>query len=196
MDVLIIDDHLLFSESLGLALEVKGMSVVRVANGAAALEAISERSFDLILLDINLPDIHGEVLLKSLKNIESDNKIIVVSALKVKKKRLIDLGANGFIHKGSNMAMMFRGIDAVVNGNNFFGDADLDHQSKQGLMLSPRQLEILEVIIEGSTNKVIAHRLAISEGTVKQHISSIFKELEVNNRAECIRKASQLGFTS
>lgn len=196
MKILIVDDHVMFAESLAMALESKGMSVVKVSDGATALEIVKLQQFGLVLLDINLPDVHGEVLLKSLKNDNAKRKVIIVSAVNVNKKRIVKLGADGFIHKANNIEAIFNGIEVVLAGESHFEGSDNFDKSFDSSLLSSRQAQILQAMSEGLTNKMIGLKFHISEGTVKQHMNTIFKLLGVKNRAECLHKARQVGLIS
>ncbi len=196
MKILIVDDHVMFADSLALALEIQGLSVVKVSNGADALGVTKNQKFDLVLLDINLPDVHGEVLLKLLKSKEAKRKVIIVSAMNVNKQRIVELGADGFIHKANNIEAIFNGINTVLAGDSHFEGDNSVHQPFDSSLLSPRQAQIMQAMSEGLTNKMIGLKLHISEGTVKQHMSSVFKLLDVKNRTECLRKARQLGLTN
>lgn len=196
MKILIIDDHTLFADALAMALEGQGFSVSNASNGAQAFEITANGEFDLILLDMVLPDIHGEVLLKSFKQNKPSLKIIVVSSLNVDVTRISSLGADGFINKAESISSMMQAINAVLGGEPYFdGHADAADLSVK-YSLSPRQLAVAESMMQSLSNKQIAHNLNISEGTVKQQINRIFKTLDVKNRANCIRKLEQLGLVS
>jgi len=193
MKILIVDDHSLFADALALALESQGLSVSNAASGAQALEIAENSEFDLVLLDMILPDIHGEVLLKSFKQDKPHWKVIVVSSENVDKSRISSLGADGFINKAENISNMMQAIKSVLEGNTHFNDRIDSVDSSAEYSLSPRQLAVAQSMALGLSNKQIAHNLNIREGTVKQQINRIFKILDVKNRANCIRKLAQLG---
>jgi len=193
MKILIVDDHSLFADALALALESQGLSVSNAASGAQALEIAENSEFDLVLLDMILPDIHGEVLLKSFKQNKPHWKVIVVSSENVDKSRISSLGADGFINKAENISNMMQAIKSVLEGNTHFNDRIDSVDSSAEYSLSPRQLAVAQSMALGLSNKQIAHNLNIREGTVKQQINRIFKILDVKNRANCIRKLAQLG---
>jgi len=193
MKILIVDDHSLFADALALALESQGLSVSNAASGAQALEIAENSEFDLVLLDMILPDIHGEVLLKSFKQDKPHWKVIVVSSENVDKSRISSLGADGFTNKAENISNMMQAIKSVLEGNTHFNDRIDSVDSSAEYSLSPRQLAVAQSMALGLSNKQIAHNLNIREGTVKQQINRIFKILDVKNRANCIRKLAQLG---
>jgi len=192
MKILIVDDHSLFADALALVLENQGLAVINAATGARALELAKSESFDLVLLDMVLPDVHGEVLLKSFKQDKPSWKVIVVSSVNVDQTRIANLGADGFINKAESISAMKQAIDSVLSGRRHF-DACIETVNSSDYTLLPRQLAVAENMVQGLSNKQIAHNLNISEGTVKQQINRIFKILDVKNRANCIRKLVQLG---
>ncbi len=196
MKILIVDDHLLFADVLAIALTDSSKEIEKANSARAAYSALQDHSFDLILLDINLPDIHGEVVLEEIKRSHPELKVIVVSAAKVDTSRIISLGANGFINKNENIDTMLSAIERVVAGEDYYPLAHLESLEETNYSITPRQMEIVSAMSEGLANKEIAHQLNISEGTVKQQVNRIFRVLDVKNRMQCIRKASQLGLVS
>lgn len=192
MKILIVDDHSLFADALALALESQGLSVTNAASGAQALEIAEKAEFDLVLLDMILPDVHGEVLLKSFKQDKPSWKVIVVSSVNVDRTRIASLGADGFINKAENISTMMEAINSVLVGNSYFDDRVEGIALPVEYSLSPRQQTVAESMAQGLSNKQIAHNMNISEGTVKQQVNRIFKILDVKNRANCIRKLGQL----
>ena len=195
MKILIVDDHSLFADALAMALESQGLSVTKAGSGAQALDFAKIAEFDLVLLDMILPDLHGEVLLKSFKQDKPHWKVIVVSSVNVDRTRIASLGADGFINKAESINTMMEAINSVLNGDHYF-DGGVETVNSSAYLLLPRQLAVAENMVQGLSNKQIAHNLNISEGTVKQQINRIFKTLDVKNRANCIRKLTQLGLVN
>jgi len=191
MKTLIVDDHSLFADAMALALEAQGILVTNASSGAQAIDIAKSSEFDLVLLDMILPDMHGEVLLKSFKSNKPTWKIIVVSSVNVNQTRIASLGADGFINKAESMGSMMQAINSVLNGDCYFG-AEVDDVNPAEFKLTARQLAVVENMALGLSNKQIAHNLDISEGAIKQHINRIFKILDVKNRASCIRKLALL----
>ncbi len=191
MKTLIVDDHSLFADALALALEAQDILVTNAASGTQAIDIAKSSEFDLVLLDMILPDMHGEVLLKSFKLNKPTWKIIVVSSVNVDQTRIASLGADGFINKAESMGSMMQAINSVLNGDSYFGAA-VDVVNPAEFKLTARQLAVVENMVLGLSNKQIAHNLDISEGAIKQHINRIFKVLDVKNRASCIRKLALL----
>ena len=190
MKILIVDDHSLFTDALAMALELHNFNIVKATTCAQALAIASESEFDLVLLDMNLRDSHGEVLLTTFKRNSPDWKVIVVSSVQVDCERIKGLGADGFVNKAESMTMMITIIDSVLAGKSGF--SHIETSPVKPHEITPRQLEIIAAMSDGLANKEIAHLLNISEGTVKQHVNSIFKTLDVKNRSQCLIKAAQL----
>ena len=118
----------------------------------------------------------------------------MVTASKVDLARMKSLGAQGVIHKSSEMETMKQAIDSVLSGESFFPEPVSSISADDSeYSVSPRQLEILRAMANGLSNKSIAHALNISEGTVKQQVNRIFRTLDVYSRVQCIQKAQQLG---
>ena len=192
--LLIVDDHLLFADVLALAIGGSSAHVQKATNGKAALALASKETFDLVLLDMNLPDMHGERVLTALVTEQPKLSVLVVTASKVDLVRMKSLGARGVIHKSSEMETMKHAIDTVLAGKCFFPEPVSSTSADQPeCSVSPRQLEILRAMAGGLSNKSIAHALNISEGTVKQQVNRIFRALDVYSRVQCIQKAQQLG---
>lgn len=196
MKILIVDDHLLFADVLAIALTETCTQIEKANCAEAAYTALQDTSFDLVLLDLNLPDIHGEVVLSTIKQSQPSLKVIIVSAAKVDINRIRKLGANGFINKNQNIDSMLSAIERVAMGQDYYPAGQLGSIEEATYSVTPRQMEIVRAMSEGYANKQIAHQLNISEGTVKQQINRIFRVLDVKNRTQCIRKAGELGLIS
>ena len=196
MKILIVDDHLLFADVLAIALTETCTQIEKANCAEAAYTALQDTSFDLVLLDLNLPDIHGEVVLSTIKQSQPSLKVIIVSAAKVDINRIRKLGANGFINKSQNIDSMLSAIERVAMGQDYYPAGQLGSIEEATYSVTPRQMEIVRAMSEGYANKQIAHQLNISEGTVKQQINRIFRVLDVKNRTQCIRKAGELGLIS
>ena len=193
MNILIVDDHLLFADVLALALDKLSSQIDKTNCAEATYTALQNKQYDLVLLDINLPDIHGEVVLQKIKTTHPEMKVIVVSATRVDIDRIMHLGANGFINKSENIDTMISAIEHVGSGKDYYPTTYSNNQiNKTNFSVTPRQIEIIQSMSEGLTNKQIAHQLNIGEGTVKQQINRIFRTLDVSNRTQCIIKAGEL----
>src|SRR2546425_6523760 len=200
--VVIADDHPIFREGLIKLLETKPdlMVVGAAADGADALKQVAELEPDLLLLDLAMPRMAGLVALRELRDRSTRARIILVTAA-IDRTELItalQLGAQGVVLKDSASEVLFKSIRAVMAGEYWVGrkrvadlaaalrDLTASHprQSRKQFGLTPRELEIIGVILGGYSNSDIAAKVAISEKTVKHHLTNIFDKLGVSNRLE------------
>ncbi|UZE96038.1 response regulator [Alkalimarinus alittae] len=201
---LIVEDHPLFLEGLTLALQKMPSHIYlqSVGSAQAAKAALTQSAdYDLILLDLHLPDGQGLTLLRylQLKRIFIPVAIISASEDQSDVRAAISAGASGFISKANNSAAIVSAIERVLAGEECLPDFYHPPQQNQPTLatqctLTPRQLEVLELLAEGLPNKRICQRLELTEHTVKTHLKTLFQLLEVHNRTECVQKAAKLGF--
>jgi len=200
ISVLIADDHALIREGIKQILELEeDIHVVGQANnGEEAFELASKLEPDIILLDINMPKTNGIEALRRFKDMGITSKVIILTIHEDREYILktLKLGANGYMLKDSSANSLIEGIRRVAKGENYIQSsvADLVSASSDDSMedksieqinsLTNREYEVLMLIAEGLNNKDIAERLYISEKTVKNHISNIFKKLELNDRVQ------------
>jgi len=200
--IVIADDHPVFREGLVKLLEAKpDLHVVGVAcDGADAMALVAKLEPDLLLLDLAMPRMTGLAALHELKDRSTRTRIIMVTAA-IDRTEIItalQLGAQGVVLKGSASEVLFKSIRAVMAGQYWVGRnrvADLTtalHElaashpqpTRKQFGLTPRELEIIGVILGGYSNNDIAVKFAISEKTVKHHLTNIFDKLGVSNRLE------------
>lgn len=203
---LIVEDHPLFLEGLTLALQKMPMPVYLQSVGsaqAAKAALIQSSDFDLILLDLHLPDGQGLSLLRYLqiKKIFIPAAIISASEEQSDVNAAITAGASGFISKANNSTAIVSSVERILAGEQCLPDfyqADAKSQPtlRTQFNLTPRQLEVLGLLAEGLPNKRICQRLGLTEHTVKTHLKTLFQLLDVHNRTECVQKAAKLGFIS
>lgn len=202
MRILIGDDHVLFREGLRRLLEqLKEGSEFQEASSFDELVAMcgSDKTFDLVLTDLRMPGWPGFSGIGTLRGQQPDAKIVVVSASEAHAdvRDALEHGAAGYIPKSSSVKIMLSALDLIFSGGVYVpatvlrdsGDADVraavppaDPALEQ--LLTQRQREVLERLREGKSNKQIAHELGLSEGTVKIHMTAIFKSLGVRNRTQ------------
>lgn len=207
MRVLVADDHSLFRDGLCSLLEAAQFTVVgQVGDGLAAVEATLQQRPDIVLLDGDMPGLPGIEALRKIRaqwpgvraiimtNAEDDGEIL----------EAVNAGACGYLSKGlraSEFIELLRGVehgDAAMTHHatarllaNLSQVADRHHHSPNGL--TERELELLHLMAEGHSNKDIAHRLTVSENTVKYHIKNILQKLDVHNRTEAAAHAIRIG---
>jgi len=197
--VLIADDHALIREGIKQILELEeDISVVGKANdGEEAFELAEKLNPDIILLDINMPKLNGIETLRRFKDMGIKSKVIILTIHEDKEYILktLKLGANGYLLKDSSANTLIEGIRKVAKGENYIQPSvadlvnstnnDVDNKIIEKInSLTNREYEVLVLIAEGLNNKDIAERLYISEKTVKNHVSNIFKKLDLNDRVQ------------
>lgn len=200
---LVIDDHPLVARGIAAFLQSHcGFDDVKAINNADALWDVIDIANPptLIALDFWLPNGESLVLLSGLKRKCPSTPILVVSAdddVAVQRKVLL-AGAQGFINKQEEMDIFVKAVKSLLNGETWFASEAQQNvkniQPKElsitasELGLTPRQGEILKMIVQGLPNKRIAQVLSLSEQTVKEHVSGILARLGVHNRIEAISK--------
>lgn len=207
MNILLIDDHALFREALLYILAQLGANtnVLEASNSKEAIQLIEfSPTFDLILLDIDLPGTDGLSAMPELRKLAPDVPMIVLSGSEAIQniKSALDRGAVGYIPKSCNSHEMLAAMRLVLQGGIYIPPRLLtklkatplttseSSQSAEPQALTKRQIEVLDCIAKGMSNKLIARALAISEGTVKLHVFAIMRILNVHNRTEVVIEAA------
>ena len=211
--VMLADDHVLMREGIRQLLEFDGsIEVVAEANdGEECIEKLLEMSpdilllkryiqsgarVDILLLDINMSKKNGIEVLKDIKNKNIDVKVLILTVHESIEYLLkaVELGADGYIMKDSESAELKKAISVIMNGENYIQPnlipalnnrlvaRDIDKDKIESL--TGRELEVLIQVANGMFNKEIANSLNISERTVKNHISNIFKKIGVFDRTQ------------
>lgn len=203
MKTLLIDDHPLFREGLALlmASAFPQLDIRQAGSIGQAIERLrAEPDIDLALLDLGLPDSTGTQSLRRLREAAPEVTVVVLSADESPETVLgaIDEGAAGFIPKTSQPGAMRAALETVFAGGVYLPPGVLglrtDTPPTEALLgLSPRQLDVLRLLIDGKANKVICRELELSESTVKTHLAAIFRRLEVNSRTQAVVAAARLG---
>lgn len=203
MQLLVVDDHALFRESLcqvlaGLAQGATALLQAGSADEALALARANPR-LDLILLDLELPGMDGLACLSALAEAAAGARIVMVSARAEPAtiRRALDAGARGYIPKETPVEVMLSALQLVLAGGTYLPEQLLGELAETpadgSLQLSPRQREVLQMLQEGLLNKQIADRLGLSESTVKVHIRRIFTLLGARNRSQAVNLARERG---
>ncbi len=200
--LLIADDHKLVREGLKQLLELEGdISVIAQAgNGKEAIEKTLEYKPDILLLDINMPEVNGIDVLRRLKDMGVNTRIIMLTIHDDKEYifETIKIGADGYMIKDSDADTLIKAIREVKKGSTYIQpsiaklvaeglngkDEETIDRINKIRSLTKREYEVLTLIAEGLNNKDIADKLFISEKTVKNHVSSIFKKIGVNDRIQ------------
>lgn len=217
MKFLIADDHELFLQGLEFILhkEYPQTDIVLAKSYTDIFNILKQQTdFDLILTDLAMP---GADWLDAIENIHKlcpEVPIIIISAVFEREilQKTYDLGVSGYVSKAFPNNLIIGAINLVLAGGVYIPPEilqmsktsssktvqkllkDLNQtQNKTDKVLTPRQTEVLHCMAEGLSNKQIAYKLNVSEGTVKIHITLLMRTLEVSNRTAAVRKAVQLG---
>lgn len=204
MNVLLVDDHVLFREGLRHLLDGIGASIAftEAGNIAELHDIRSPSQFDLVLLDYRLPDISGLEALAAVREVFSTATVVVVSGEDdpATIHEVISQGASGFIPKSSSTQILLAALKLVLAGGVYLPPALLSigpgfSPTKNDVLqsLSLRQRQVLLEAIRGKANKVIARELDISDHTVKAHLAVAYRVLKVKNRSEAVYAAARLG---
>lgn len=198
INVMLADDHVLIREGIKQLLEFDGsMKVIAEASdGIECLEKLKNVKPDILLLDINMPNMNGIDVLKELKEKNDPLKVLILTVHSEVEYlvKAVDIGANGYILKDSGSAELKQAINAVIDEGSYIKpnlipalnsrliNRDMDREKLASL--TKREVEILTQVACGMFNKEIAVNLNISERTVKNHISNIFKKIDASDRTQ------------
>ncbi len=196
--VMIADDHMLIREGIKQLLEFDGSIevIAQASDGVECLDKLKSVKPEVLLLDINMPNKSGIEVLEILKNSGSDIKVLILTVHNEVEYllRAVDIGVDGYILKDSESSELKKAINSVIKGENYIQSSlipllnsklisrDLDKEKIE--QLTKRELEVLIQVANGMFNKEIANSLDISERTVKNHISNIFKKIDVADRTQ------------
>jgi DNA-binding NarL/FixJ family response regulator len=203
MQILLIDDHSLFRDALAFLISHRfpDVSVLHAGSlGEARRTIAAEPALRLALVDLSLPDSEGTGAVRALKAAAEHVTLVVISADERPETVLgaIDAGAASFIPKTARKAMLEEALETVLDGRVFVPQQTLSDMAPlqaddEPIDLSPRQRDVLRLLIEGKPNKTICRELDLSESTVKTHLAAIFRKLEVESRTQAVLAAARLG---
>ncbi|MCM1283373.1 MAG: response regulator transcription factor [Muribaculaceae bacterium] len=196
--IMITDDHSMIREGLKKLLELEGdIEVIAEAeDGEDCLEKLKLVEPDVLLLDINMPKKNGLEVLESLKNQKSKLKVLVLTVHNEIEylMKAVDIGVNGYVLKDSESAELKKAIFSIMEGETYIQPSLIPMLNSKMIeknedesridSLTRRELEVLKLLAVGMYNKEVAVKLNISERTVKNHVSNIFKKLEVTDRTQ------------
>lgn len=211
--ILVVDDHKLFREGLAALLNAAPETAVagEAATGAEAIAQAAAVTPDVILMDIQMPDMNGIEATRRILTNQPNTKVIMLTMLEDDDSLFaaMSTGARGYILKGADKAEVLQTVTAVAEGQALFGTAVAQRllrffQTDRPIAneaaptatfpdLTDREGEVLTLIAQGKNNSDIAEILVISPKTVRNHITSIFSKLQVADRAEAIVKARDAG---
>lgn len=195
---MIADDHSMIREGLKNLLELDGdiQVIAEAVDGEDCLEKLQLVKPDVLLLDINMPKKNGLEVLKSLKSRRSKLKVLVLTVHNETEylMKAVDIGVNGYVLKDSESAELKKAIFTVADGETYIQPSlipalnakmiETNKDAEKIKSLTKRELDVLKLLAVGMFNKEVGKRLEISERTVKNHVSNIFKKLGVTDRTQ------------
>jgi two-component system NarL family response regulator len=200
--IMLADDHALIRQGLikVLSLEPTIQVVAEAENGREAIEKALQIPMDVVLMDINMPLVDGITAVKEIKEVNPDLKIIALTIHDQEEYlvELIKLGVAGYVLKDVSPDELVKAIHQVVNGDSYIPPVLMGKVLKELNRLSAavqqtdpdklthRELEILQELALGLSNKEIADKLFISEKTVKNHLTNIFQKCSVTDRTQAV----------
>ena len=197
--VLVADDHPVVRQGIMANVKPQGdMNVVAEAgDGVEALELIKEQLPDVVMLDLRMPRIDGLDVLKEVNKSRLPSKVIIMTTFDSEEdvQRAMKTGARGYLLKDSTQEEILDAIRRVSLGETYL-PARIVQKVAEGMRkpeLSPREVEVLQWVAAGKSNKEIGAQLFIAEGTVKTHMKNVLEKLAVVGRTAAIREAVHRG---
>lgn len=194
--LLLIDDHTLFRSGIAMVLAA-GLSRVEIFEAATLEDALRcpAESLDLLLLDIQLQGLNGLEGIAPLKRRWPEAKILMVSAFHEPEaiRNALARGAQGFISKTETPDRMLSIIAAQLSSDGAPLEAS---EPPEPIRLTPRQCEVLDLLCQGLSNKMIGRRMNLSENTVRGHVQAMLATLQVSSRSEAAFVARRMGLVS
>lgn len=196
--VMLADDHALMREGIKQLLEFDGTIevIAEASDGVSCLEKLEQVKPDVLLLDINMPNKNGIEVLETIRNRRMDMKVLILTVHNEVEYLLkaVDIGVDGYLLKDTDFYELKKAIMGVLQGESYIQPSLIptlnsrliarDADKEKIDLLTKRELEVLIEVANGMFNKEIATSLNISERTVKNHISNIFKKIDVADRTQ------------
>jgi two-component system NarL family response regulator len=204
--VLVVDDHELFRRGLTMLLGVEqGIEVVgEASDGAEGTKLAVSTAPDVVLLDVRMPKQSGIEACVAIKAASPTTKIVMltVSDEEADLYEAVKNGASGYLLKDSSIEEVAQGIRVVAEGQSLISPSMAaklidefktmsrpDRSQGPALKLTERELDVLRLVAKGLSNRDVAHRLAISENTVKNHVRNMLEKLQLHSRMEAVMYA-------
>ena len=196
---MIADDHSMVREGIKQLLELDGDMIVNAeaADGLQCIDLLGSTNTDVLLLDINMPNMNGLQVLQHIRDRKSTIKVLILTIHNEVEYlvKAVDIGVEGYMLKDSDSSLLKKAIYSINNGDTFIQpeltpllrDRMLNRSTRETMSessLTLRETDVLKLLTEGLYNKEIANRLTISEKTVKNHVSSIFRKIDVQDRTQ------------
>jgi len=204
--ILIVEDHALVREAMAQSLAhlQPGLSCVEASSADQALAWLeADDDIDLAVIDLMLPDMNGFSLLAVLAKRFPEVPAVVVSAIddEASVRRAIKAGASGYVSKASSGQVLLQAVQVVLDGGVHLPESRpatqpakrVNMSATERYGLTAAQGRVLELLAAGKSNREIAELLGVSEGTVKVHMTAIFRALDVSSRAQALVVMSRRG---
>lgn len=198
---MIVDDHAVVRSGVRKALEQRGgFHIFEAASRAEALAQIAKVNPTLIIVDLNLPDGNGLEIVQWVRSISSHTALVVLSFSESDEFVLaaMNAGASSFVQKAAPLTELLASVDHALMSPETFSAKDIAgamKRSRNSFGLSQRELQILSQLHKGAPLKEFAESLFITESTLKTHLSSIYRKMDVRNRVQAIEKAKLSGLS-
>ena len=207
MRILVADDHSLFRDGIISLLEAAGFDVVgQVGDGQAAVETTKRLHPDVVLMDIDMPQMSGLEALRLIKAELPETQVVMLTVSDDDGNLLAatKAGAHGYLLKSLNVDQFLEMLNGLQQGKAAMTrqttarlmkgfSAPSPQQAEPETSLTQREIELLQLVADGLSNKAVAQRLSISENTVKYHLKNILQKLGVQNRTEAVSYAIRAG---
>jgi len=202
LNVLIVDDHALMRTALRLLLETcLDERVVEASSAEEAIEMVLGDTFDIVLMDVRMPGRDGLWALSEIRRLRPELPVVMLSyfADESSVREALDGGASGYLVKGAEVHQVQDCMTTAISKSGVYvhpmAVSCMVGRRSTGAVeeLTRRELDVLELLVEGATNDEIAKRLFVTEKTVKTHISGVFRKLCVTNRTQAATKALREG---
>lgn len=198
IQVMIADNHSMIREGLKQLLELEGEFKVigEACDGVDCIEKLKKVKPDILLLDINMPNMNGLEVIEKMKESDCNVKVLVLTVHNEVEYLLkaVDMGVNGYLLKDSESTELKQAIISVMNGEDYIQPSlipvlnakmiDRNNDNEKISNLTKRELQVLKLLSIGKLNRQVADELQISERTVKNHVSNIFKKIDVKDRTQ------------
>lgn len=211
INVFVVDDHQIFLDGIvSLLYDEPNIKIVGTAhNGKEAIDRIKSTRVDVVLMDINMPEMDGIEATKQLKKIKPDIKILMLTMHSEARfiKECLEIGAKGYVMKNISKDDLLKAIETVNQDKSYLDqdsqeklisaisntDDDDRNYDELAAQITQRELEILQLIALGLTSQDIANKLFISKNTVETHRKNMLAKLNVNNTAALLKIAYKKG---
>lgn len=206
ISVVIVDDHIMFRQGIKQLLENDGdiRVVGEASNGEEGIKVLEENDPDVLLLDIRMPKMSGLEALQKIREKGIERKVLFLTAHDETEylMKANEFGADGYVLKSSELSVLKKAIYTVKEGNTYIeetlhalmNETIEQNNGKNSDKLTKREIEVLQHMAGGLSNREIANQLSISEKTVKNHASNIFQKLKVSDRTQAAVYAIKKGY--